>query len=250
MRELYHIGLSKGDLPSRVLLPGSRKRVQYISEFIDGELIDKGRQLVAVGRYRGKEVAAVDTGMGPSSAAIVVREVIEAMDRKGILVRVGTCGSLQSHIDIGHLIISSGVVVDECVSRRIIGDLPLIPSSEVVESLTRAAEARGYERGRNLHVGLTHTKDALYEFEDPRLSNDPEYGRKRLKFLTQMGVLATDMELSVILALASWYNARGSEVKAGGILLVVSPYVRKGLKFERPSQRDLVLTALDALVQL
>lgn len=245
---LYHLGLSKGDLPERVLLSGSRRRVIQISELIDGELLEKGRQLVAIGSYRGVEVAAVDTGMGPSSASIVARETIEAVNGEGILIRVGTCGSLQPSVEVGHLVISRAVVRDEQVSRKIAGDIPLLPDDKVVGALVKAAELAGYRAGKDLHVGITHTKDSLYEFEDPELSVDPEGGRSRLKYLTEMGVLATEMEFSVILALAHWYNMRGGRVRAGGIFLVVSPFISRGLTFERPDQGDLIKVALEALV--
>ncbi|MDK2384458.1 MAG: hypothetical protein QI199_06605 [Candidatus Korarchaeota archaeon] len=248
--KLYHLGISKGTLPPRVLLVGSRRRVSLISEIIKGRLMEEGRQLIAAGTYNGKEVAAVDTGMGPSSASIIVREVIEAMNREGILIRAGTCGSLQPHVEVGHLVVSKAVIADEQVSKRIVGDLPLMSHEDVVKALETAAEELGYERGRNLHTGVTHTKDALYEFEDPELSVDPESGRKRIEFLSKMGVLATEMEMSVILALTNWYNLRGGVLRAGGLFLVVSPFVSRGLTFTHPDQTDLVKIALAAVTSL
>ncbi len=248
--KLYHLGISEGTLPPRVLLVGSRKRVSLISEMVGGKLMEEGRQLIAVGTYNGKEVAAVDTGMGPSSASIIVREVIEAMNREGILIRAGTCGSLQPHVEVGHLVISKAVIADERVSKRIVGDLPLMSHEDVVKALETAAEELGYRRGKDLHTGVTHTKDALYEFEGPELSVDPESGRRRIEFLSKVGVLATEMEMSVILALTHWYNLRGGMLRAGGVLLVVSPLVSRGLTFAHPDQADLVKVALEAVTSL
>ncbi len=248
--KLYHLGISEGTLPPRVILVGSRRRVSLISEIIGGRLLEEGRQLIAMGTYKGKEIAIVDTGMGPSSASIVVREVIEAMNREGIIIRAGTCGSLQPEVEVGHLVISRAVISDEQVSRRIVGDFPLISHEEVVRALETAAKAMGYEKGENLHIGVTHTKDTLYEFEDPELSVDPESGRKRLAFLTRVGVLATEMEMSVILALTHWYNIRGGGLKAGGMFLVVSPFVSSGLTFMHPDQTGLVKTVLEAITSL
>jgi len=248
--KLYHLGLSKGDLPERVLLSGSRRRVIQISDLIDGELVEEGRQLVAIGSYRGVEVAAVDTGMGPSSASIVARETIEAMKGEGIIIRVGTCGSLKPSVEVGHLVVSRAVVRDEQVSRKIAGDIPLLSHEEVVDALVRAAERAGYRAGEDLHVGMTHTKDSLYEFEDPELSVNPEEGRRRLKYLREMGVLATEMEFSTILALAHWYNVRGGSLRAGGIFLVVSPFLLGGLAFKRPDQGNIIKVALEALTSI
>lgn len=250
-KKLYHIGVCEGDLPKRVLLPGSRKRVLKIGDLIGGEILADERQLVLVGSYKGKEVAVVDTGMGPSSAAIIIREVIWSLKGEGVLIRVGTCGSLQPLVKVGDLVIPEGVVADECVSKKIVGEgIPLMPSREVVDSLKEEASKAGYTIGENLHIGITHTKDALYEFEKPELSSDPNSTCRRMSMLTEMGVLATEMELSVLLALALKSNAEGGNIRAGGLLLVVSPYIEKGLTFERPSQEDLIKIALEAVIHL
>lgn len=223
---LHHIRVRKGDLPPRVLLPGSRGRVKLIQGFLDDpRVLADERQLVVVGSYEGVDVAAVDTGMGPSSAAIVVREVIEAVESEhAVLIRPGTSGSLQQHVRPGDLVISTGVIAQECVSRRIIGDgFPLIPDQEVVNALRNAC----LEIGVRFHMGLTHSKDALYEIEEPEASINPDEARRNLEYLRSIGVLCTEMELSVILALASRYNLSGRRIKAGGIFLVISEGVER-----------------------
>ncbi|MGC9103835.1 MAG: hypothetical protein ACP5JF_03470 [Candidatus Methanodesulfokora sp.] len=240
---LHHIRVGRGDLPSRVLLPGSRSRVKLIQRFLDNsKILADERQLVVVGSYRGVDVAAVDTGMGPSSAAIVVREVIEAVDYKNgyaVLIRPGTCGSLQQGVIAGDLVISTGVIAQECASKKIIGEgFPLVPDPEVVDALRNAC----LELGVRFHMGLTHSKDALYEVEEPETSINPDEAKKNLEYLKRIGVLCTEMELSVILALASRYNLSGRKIKAGGIFLVISDGVEK--------EDVLVEVALRALVSL
>ncbi len=251
----HHIKVYEGELPNRMLLPGSRPRVKKISERLDdSRVLADDRQLVVEGYYKGIRIGAVDTGMGPSSAAIVVREVIEAIDYErgeAYLIRPGTSGSLQPYVKVGDLVVSTAVVADEDVSWRIVGSgFPLVSDPNIASALVSAAEEAGYKLGDNLHVGVTHAKSALYEFEEPEVSAFPEKCRSRLEQLTRMGVLCTEMELSVILALASWYNALSREriVKAGGVFLVLSPY--EGGKFGAPPEDDLIDISLEALVSI
>ena len=257
---LYHIGAKEGEVPPLVLLPGSRVRVRLIAEKLSSpEVIHDGRFLLVRGSWRGVDVAAIDTGIGPSSAAIVVREIVEAIgERDAVLIRPGTCGSLQPGVDPGDLVVSTGSVADEWVSARVAGPrFPLTCDPGVVEALVEAAESRGYRLGETLHVGVTHSKDALYEVEEPPLSARPEEASLNLEYLQRMGVLVTEMELSVISALAAWYNAKrrreGSpgRVRVGGIFLVVSPVkgVEEEVEFRKISQEGLVEVALDALVE-
>ncbi len=250
---LYHLGVDKGDLPPRVLLPGSRIRVRRIMELIDGKVLSDGRQLVVVGNYEGKEVAAVDTGMGPSSASIIIREVIEAIGGKGILIRPGTSGSLQPYVKTGDLVISTGVVADDEVSKMIVGpNFPLCPSREVVDALMRSSLRLGYSLGDNLHLGITHTKSSLYEFEVPKLAANPSTMIERLQTLKSLGVLATEMECSVLLALSSRYNLQGGNILAGCILLVVSGYLEEHdeIPFEKVDDINLVEASLFAITSL
>ena len=251
----HHIKVYEGELPNRMLLPGSRSRVKRIAERLDDpRILADDRQLVVEGYYKGVRIGAVDTGMGPSSAAIIVREVIEAIDYgegEAYLIRPGTSGSLQPYVKVGDLVVSTAVVADEDVSWRIVGPrFPLVSDPNVVSALVSAAEEAGYKLGDDLHVGVTHVKSALYEFEEPEVSAFPERARSRLEQLTCMGVLCTEMELSVILALASWYNALSKEkvVKAGGIFLVLSPY--GGGEFRAPPEDDLIDISLEALASL
>ncbi len=251
--KLYHIGVERGDLPKRVLLPGSRGRARRIMESIGGEVLSDERLLVAIGSYKGRDVAVVETGMGPSSASIVIREVIEAVEGEGLLIRPGTCGSLHPKVKVGHLVISRGVVYDDEVSKLVVGpNYPLIPSPDVTHTLMKKAVDQGYKLNNNLHLGITHTKSSLYEFEVPSLSMFPELVKSRLDMLVRLGVLATEMECSVLLALAERYNISGRSVKTGCILLTVSGYVEDHdtIPFNKISDMDLIKVSLSSIISL
>lgn len=260
----HHIGAKAGEVNPYVLLPGSRVRVRKIAEMFESKkVVWDGRFLMINGFYEGKPVTAIDTGIGPSSAAIVVREVIEGIDfnkhENAVLLRVGTSGSLQRFVKPGDLVVTTGAVAEERVSERIVGSkYPLCADPDVVIALVRAAEKNGYELGKNLHVGVTHAKEALYEIEDPSFSAFPKRAQENLKLLEKLGVLCTEMEFSIISALAASYNARWickgerKRIYVGGIFLVLSPPkgVEEGIEFLKPSQEGLIKTALDALLEM
>jgi len=260
----HHIGAKVGEVNPYVLLPGSRVRVKRIAEKLDSrEVVWDERFLMINGFFKGKPVTAIDTGIGPSSAAIVVREVIEGIDfkkhEKAVLLRVGTSGSLQRFVKPGDLVVTTGTVAEEGVSMRIVGArYPLCADPDVVVALVKAAKKNGYELGKNLHVGVTHAKEALYEIEDPSFSAFPKRAQENLELLEKLGVLCTEMEFSIISALAASYNARwirkGEEKRifTGGVFLVLSPPkgAEEGVEFLKPSQEGLIKTALDALLMI
>jgi len=260
----HHIGAKFGEVNPFVLLPGSRVRVKRIAKKLDSpEVVWDGRFLMINGFYGGKPVTVIDTGIGPSSAAIVVREVIEGIDlnkhEKAVLLRVGTSGSLQEFVKPGDLVVTTGTVAEESVSERIVGPkYPLCADPDIVRALVKAAEENGYKLGKNLHVGVTHAKEALYEVEDPSFSGFPMRARENLELLERLGVLCTEMEFSIISALAASYNARwiregrGKKIYVGGIFLVLSPPkgLKEGIEFLKPSQEGLIKTALDALLRI
>lgn len=259
--KLYHIGAAAGEVANRVLLPGSRVRVKKIAEFLsDARVIHDGRFLLVTGEYRGIPVSAIDTGIGPSSAAIVVREVLEAIDLSqgdAILIRPGTCGALQPWVNVGDLIVSTGVVAQDGVTPKVAGErFPLFTDPGVVEALVEAATRIGYQPGDGLHVGVTHAKDALYEVEEAPAAAEPWRAERYLEYLQRMGVLATEMELGTILAISAQYNARlvregkAQRIRVGGVFLSVSPVkgAEEETQFHKPSEEGLIRTALDALV--
>lgn len=259
---LYHIGAKFGEVNPHVLVPGSRVRVKKIAEKLKSpKTVSDGRFLMINGEYDGMSITAIDTGIGPSSAAIVVRELIEAIDfdkhRMATLIRPGTSGSLQSYVKVGDLVVSTGCIAQEEVSKRIIGhDFPLSADPGVVLALVEAGKKNGYLLGENLRVGVHHVKDALYEVEDSSLSATPGMVEKNLDYLKRVGALCTAMEFSVMSALAAKYNARWRKegrdrrIRVGAVLLVLSPTkeAEEEIEFHMPSEEGLITTALDALV--
>lgn len=142
-------------------------------------------------------ILVCSTGIGGPTTAIVVEELAQfGMDR---LLRVGTCGSMQSRVRAGHIVISSGAVRDEGTSHQYLRpEYPAVPGFSLLRAVVGMAEAEGTPH----HVGITHCKDAYYA-EKPDGFPRAEEWRKRWAELRSAGVLATEMEAAVLFAVAA-----------------------------------------------
>jgi len=181
-----------GEIAPYVLLPGDPARAERISRELldDARLVMTNREFHSyTGQFRGIPVSVVSTGLGSPGAAMVVSDLARLGVR--VAIRVGTAGSGQTAVKPGDLVIATGAVRDDGVTRHYAPEIfPAAADPDVLDALRRAT------RGRNeagVHVGVVHTCDA---FQSPRLS-------EQLEMYTRAGVLAYEMEASAVLVLAA-----------------------------------------------
>jgi uridine phosphorylase len=119
--QVYHLGLSAEDISDKIILVGDQDRVELVTSFFDTiEHKSRHREFLShTGTYKGKRLTVLSTGIGTDNIDIVVNELdilanIDLKskqiisDRKSLeLVRIGTCGILQSDIPIHQFILSS-----------------------------------------------------------------------------------------------------------------------------------------------
>lgn len=231
-----HLSAAPGEFADTVLLPGDPLRARYIAQrcFEDVTQVNEVRNALAfTGTYRGMRVSVLGTGMGIPSASIYTTELVQEYGVKR-LVRVGSCGSVQSHVGIRDVILGAGACTDSNVNRaRYAGmDFAAIADFDLLRTAAEAAEARGI----HAHVGNIHSADLFY---DPRA--EEVFAR-----MTAMGVLAVEMEAAGIYGVAAEHGARALTV------LTVSDHILTGEKTtseERQSTFDEMLdVALDGLV--
>jgi purine-nucleoside phosphorylase len=135
--------------------------------------------------------------------------VVEELLRLGVqrLIRVGTCGGIGRGIELGEIVIAlSAAPLDGATRTYLHGD-EYAPTADfsLVRSLVDTAEAHG----QSPHVGQVATVDVFYNPEMDYFSS----WRSR-------GVLAFEMETSVLYYLAARAHAAGSNVAAATILTV------------------------------
>ena len=116
----FHIHLKPEELANKIILVGDPGRVPLVARFFeDEECHTNNREFCAVtGRYKGKRLTVLSTGIGCDNIDIVMNELdalanIDFSTRKEKeqlcqleVVRIGTCGGLQPYTPIGSYICS------------------------------------------------------------------------------------------------------------------------------------------------
>jgi len=207
-----HIQCKKGDIAPIVLLPGDPKRVEFIASFLeDYQEVANNREFRTItGNYKGTPVSVTSTGIGCSSTAIAVEELITCGAE--ILIRVGTCGSAwDERIKPLSVIIPTACVRDEGTTVEYLPlGFPAVADNDVVNALLTSATKEGIIS----YKGINRTHDAFYApnrsvakwgdfYLDPQFADIPT------------PIISSEMEASALFIVASLRGA-----KAGAVLAV------------------------------
>ena len=213
-----HLEATRGDYAPTVLLPGDPKRARFVAD----TYLDDVRQVNTVrnadgftGTYEGRPVSVQAVGMGVPSASIYYTELIRFYGCT-TLIRVGSCGGLGEDLTLGDVVIATAAGTDSAAPRRITGglDIPAVADFGIVRAAVESAERQNIP----VAVGPVFTSDLFYD-PDP----DP------FTPLRANGILAVEMEIAVLYALAMAEGVRGL-----GLLTVSDDLVRG----ERLSSKD------------
>jgi uridine phosphorylase len=211
--EQYHLACKKGDLAEYLLVPGDPDRVPKIAKFWDS-----AREIAAhrefrsfTGKYKGVQVSALSSGIGPASMAIAVNEASNIGVKT--FIRVGSTGAIQNDINCGDVIISSSAVrLDYTSNCYIIPEYPAVASYEVFLALIEAAETLGIG---NYHVGTTATTADFYAGQSRKTSVAFFPSTENLlPTLQKARVLNFEMETATLYVLASLFGLRAASVCA------------------------------------
>src|SRR2546421_3193116 len=186
-----HVRAEPGDYAEDVLLPGDPLRAKYIADTYleDVKQTNSERGLLGfTGTYEGKPVSVQGTGMGCPGATIVFEELIQLGCTK--LMRVGTCGGLQSHHALGDLIVALSAVPADSTASHLVGDEPHCPTASW--SVIHGAVHIAKEIRQELHVGPVVSSDLFYN------PNEGQYER-----WSKRGVLAVEMEASALFTIGA-----------------------------------------------
>jgi len=190
-----HLRAEQGDYAPAVLCPGDPRRAEYIAKtFFDpgARLVNEERGMLGfTGTFGGKPISVQSTGMGTPSAGIVFEELVMLGATR--LIRVGTCGGLQTHLRMADTVIALAASPDDRTPLRYAGMDGFAPSAtyELVETAARMSR----EVSDRVFVGSVVTSGLFY---DP----DPEtFGRWRN--LRHLGV---EMEASMLYTIAAVKN--------------------------------------------
>src|SRR5690348_11141370 len=221
-----HIRAEPGEYAEAVLLPGDPLRAKYIAEtYFDDAVQRNGERglLGYTGTYKGSPVSVQGTGMGCPGATIVFEELIQLGCKR--LIRVGTCGGLQPHHQLGDLIVALTAVPADSTAMHLVNNEPHCPTASwsIVHGAVHAAK----EVGQELHVGPIVSSDLFYN------PNEGQYER-----WSSRGVLAVEMEAAALFTVTALGGIGRVQGFHGGCLLTVSDIVVEG-DFQRITDEEL-----------
>ncbi len=118
---VYHLNLKPEHLSDQIIFVGDQDRVARVTKHFDSIefTIQKREFKTQTGRYKGKRITVLSTGIGPDNIDIVLNELdalvnIDLQTRKPKenlkslqIVRIGTSGSLQKDIPVDSFLCSS-----------------------------------------------------------------------------------------------------------------------------------------------
>ncbi len=117
---IFHLHISPAELADTVILVGDPGRVDIVASFFESkEFRRSSREFVSVtGRYKGKRMTVLSTGIGTDNIDIVMNELdalvnidldkkIAKQERRSLtILRIGTSGAIQKDIPLGTYVLS------------------------------------------------------------------------------------------------------------------------------------------------
>lgn len=118
---IYHLNLLPAELAPTVLLVGDPGRVSQVSAYFDTITVrQENREFrTHTGTYKGAPVTVLSTGIGPDNIDIAVNELdalVNTMPNCEVapdslnIIRIGTCGAMQSPLSPGRAAVSTYAV--------------------------------------------------------------------------------------------------------------------------------------------
>lgn len=209
-----------GDIAKTVLMPGDPLRAKYIAEtyLTEVKCFNSVRNMLGfTGKYNGKEISVMGSGMGMPSIGIYSYELYQFYNVESI-IRIGSAGALHDDIDLKDLVFAQGACTDSrfAYQYELPGSFAPIADFSLLEKAVSEARALG----TRFKVGNVVSSDIFYNVY-------PEAAKK----WAGMGVLCVEME-----AAALYMNAAKLHKKALAILSI-SDHILKGTELS-PEERQ------------
>ena len=214
-----HISAKPGDFAKTVLMPGDPLRSKFIAEnFLEKPVLVNNVRGVQgyTGYYKDVRVSVMASGMGMPAIGIYSHELYNGYGVENI-IRVGSAGSIQEHINLYDIVIAQGACTDSNYAAQfhLPGTFAPIASYQLLCEAVKAAEAHG----ATYHVGNVNSSDVFYGDH----IGIPE-GLDSIYGLKKMGVMALEMEAAALYMNAARYG------KNALCICTISDHVIKGVE--------------------
>lgn len=230
-----HIEAKVGEIAKTVLMPGDPLRAKYIADnyLEDVRLVNKVRNIFAyTGKYKGKEVTVMASGMGMPSIGIYSYELYKFYNVENI-IRIGSAGAYTDDIDLYDLVLTSEAYSLSSFAKIQGYDSPLIKASE---ELNNALRESAQKLNKKMREGIIHSTDVFYGNADIK----DLYENKKC--------LCVEME-----SFALFFNALKLNKKAACLLTISDNLITKEETTSEERQNafnDMMEVALEAAINL
>ena len=217
---VYHLSLLPRHISDTILTVGDPSRVNAISQHFDSIEFEVNRRefITQVGKYRGKRLTVISTGIGTDNIEIFFAEIDALVNidlktrepksrkRKLKIIRIGTSGALQEDIPVGsHLVSDYAVGFDNLMSfyelrqddleKSIADDIRKKLKLPFTPYLARGSESLRKQIGEGMIVGNTITAPGFFAPQG-RVMRIPVKYPKMLEELTAYHHKAADFWLT------------------------------------------------------
>jgi purine-nucleoside phosphorylase len=192
-----HIEAKSGEIAKTILITGDPLRAKHHAEaWLEKPFCyNRIRGMFGyTGTYLGKAISIQGTGMGIPSTALYIHELINEY-KVTCIIRVGTCGAIQKNSSLGQVILATESGTDSSVVTQYL--TPSLRNSQADSSLINQAKEIAQTENIPITTGSVFSTDLFYS-EDPH----------RYEQVIKDGVLAVDMETSMLYAMSAYFNVR------------------------------------------
>lgn len=184
---------------------------QIAKKLEGGRLLARtGMFVTYTGIYHSASITVVSGGSGSPEAELVLNEFM-MHTRASTYLRVGGSGGWNENVHPGDIVISSGAVRDEGMTKAyVVPQFPALASFEVVMALAEA----GTRAGINFHIGITRSGDSEYcGWGKPSVGGYLQRENTDIiDYYNRAGILNTDRETAAILTLTALFGLRGGSI--------------------------------------
>ena len=150
----YHLNLRPDQIPDTLILVGDPERVPAVSSYFDEvtEMVHKREFVTHLGVLRGKKIGVLSSGIGADNVEIVMNELdalvnidfqtrLEKVEKRSLqLIRIGTSGSIQAHIPVDSILISTAAIGFDNLAQFYGFDSPQAISDDSLAQWTKAID--------------------------------------------------------------------------------------------------------------
>ena len=224
-----HINAKAGDIASKILLPGDPLRAKYIAEkyFAEAKLVNEVRGAYCyTGKYNGKDISVLGTGMGIPSMHIYATELCRDFGCEE-LIRIGTGGGFLKEMKLNDIVLSQACSTYSSFNNSWFNG-SYAPTADF--ELLHCAYHKAQELGVSCFVGNTVCNDLFYRDDKP----------EQMQLWMKHGIISGEMEAAALYSVAAEYKKKALTI----IQISGGPFVEDNLS---PEQRE---KGLDNMIEV